>query len=147
MTDLAALESRLRRLEDLAEINQLFIDYGVHLDAGDFESYASLFATDGEVKLGPMGRAKGPAEIRALMERVLTGLVGTTYHVISSPVVELDGDRATSRVMWTVVERTADGHPRVSMVGRHLDELIRENDRWKFKSRRGQIDIPSAYSR
>ncbi|NDD97339.1 MAG: nuclear transport factor 2 family protein, partial [Actinobacteria bacterium] len=30
-----SLEPRLRRLEDLTEIHQLFVDYGAALDAGD----------------------------------------------------------------------------------------------------------------
>ena len=75
------LESRLRRVEDLLEIQQLFIDYGMHLDAGRFEDYAALFATDGEIRLGPMGRAKGRIEIRDTMTRALDGLVGKTFHV------------------------------------------------------------------
>ncbi len=147
MSDVAALEARLQRLEDLAEINQLFIDYGIHLDAGDFEAYASLFAADGQVKLGPMGRATGPADIRALMERVLAPTVGTTFHVISNPVVKLDGDTATSVVMWTVVSPQPDGQPHVSGIGKHHDELVRENGRWKIKSRRGTIDIPAVFTR
>jgi hypothetical protein len=144
------LAARLKRLEDISEINQLFIDYGRHLDDGNFAGYAALFATDGVVKLGPMGRATGPAEIEALMERVLTGKVGATYHVISSPVVELGGNTnesntATASVMWTVVERTADGSPSVSMIGKHHDQLVRENGRWRFRERRGTIDIPATY--
>jgi ketosteroid isomerase-like protein len=62
-----SIEARLQRLEDLQEITQLFIDYGEHLDAGDFAAYARLFAEDGEVLLGPMGRATGRSEIEALM--------------------------------------------------------------------------------
>jgi hypothetical protein len=50
---------RLRRLEDLEEIRQLFTDYGRHLDAGDVQAYAELFADDGEVLLGPIGRDPG----------------------------------------------------------------------------------------
>lgn len=139
------LETRLRRLEDLAEIHQLFVDYGSHLDAGDYAAYAALFAADGEVLLGPLGRARGPEAIQALMERVLDGVVGNTFHIISSPVVALSGDSATAAVMWTVVERSADGSPRLSMIGRHHDELVREQGRWRFRSRRGHIDIPSTY--
>ena len=137
------LEARLRRLEDLTAINQLFIDYGHHLDAGNFESYAALFAEDGEVQLGPMGRAKGRSEIQALMTKVLTGLVGTSFHVISNPMVNLDGDTATTDVMWTVVQRGDDGQPVLGMIGRHRDELVREDGQWRFKLRRGFVDIPS----
>ena len=142
MTD--ALEARLARLEDLMEIHQLFIDYGRYLDAGDFDAYASLFAADGEVLLGPMGRAQGPENIKALMTKTLAGSVGTSFHIVSSPAVTLDGDRATSVVMWTVVNRDVGGQATVSMIGRHVDELVREEGRWRFRRRKGFVDIPSA---
>jgi len=59
--------------------------------------------------------------------------------------VTLDGDRATSQVMWTVIHRGKDGQPRLTMVGRHHDELIREDGRWRFHKRRGTVDIPTTY--
>lgn len=142
-----SIESRLARLEDLAEIHQLFVDYGHHLDAGDLDAYADLFAADGEVLLGPMGKATGRAEIRALMAKALDGLVGTSFHIISSPRVVLDGDTATSEVMWTVVQTADDGTAKLNMIGRHRDTLVREDGRWRFRSRRGFIDIPSTFRR
>ncbi len=138
-------EARLRRVEDILEIHQLFIDYGMHLDAGRFDEYSQLFATDGEVLLGPMGKAKGREQIRETMTRALDGLVGKTFHVISSPMVQIDGDSATSEVMWTMIQRGDDGKPEVAMLGRHRDKLIREDGRWKILLRRGLIDVPSLY--
>jgi hypothetical protein len=143
--DPAPLEQRLQRVEDLLEIQRLFVDYGHHLDAGDFASYAALFAEDGEVMLGPIGTAHGRTEIEALMTRTLGGRVGGSFHVISNPIIELDGDRATSDVMWTVVTRGTDDAAALGMIGRHKDELVRENGRWKFLRRRGFVDIPRAY--
>src|SRR5262245_63586092 len=104
-----SIDARVQRLEDLLEIHQLFIDYGLALDAGDFDTYASLFAEDGEVMIGPMGRAKGRDEIRALMSGMLSGGIGSSYHIISSPQVQLDGDTATSQVMWSVENLADDG--------------------------------------
>ena len=144
MSDAGSIEQRLRRLEDLEEIRQLFVDYGQYLDAGDFEAYADLFAADGEVRLGPMGSAQGRDQIKALMEQALAGVIGTGDHLITSPRVQIDGDTATAEVMWTVIQRGPDGAPVVSMIGRHRDELVRENDRWRFRKRRGFVDIPSA---
>jgi uncharacterized protein (TIGR02246 family) len=141
------LTQRVQRLEDLMAIHQLFVDYGRYLDAGDIDAYASLFAEDGDVLLGPLGRAKGRAAIKGLMTRVLAGRAGSSYHIISSPQVVLDGDRATATVMWTVIARTADGSPALMMVGRHADELRREHDRWRFVRRRGYIDLPSTTAR
>lgn len=142
---MAAIEARVRRAEDILEIHQLFYDYGMHLDAGRLDEYSQLFARDGVAKLGPMGSATGPAEIKALMTKVLDGLVGKTFHVIGSPMVELDGDEATSEVMWTMIQRGDDNQPEVAMLGRHRDRLVREDGRWRFRERRGFIDIPSTY--
>jgi uncharacterized protein (TIGR02246 family) len=135
--------ARLQRLEDLQAIHQLFVDYGAFLDAGDLDGYASLFADDGELLLGPLGRATGPEAIKELMGRATATSVGSSYHVISSPQVRLDGDRATSVVMWTVVARAADGSPEVTMIGKHKDVLGRTDAGWRFLRREGHIDIPS----
>ena len=137
-------EARLRRLEDLEEIRQLFVDYGYLLDLGDYAAYAQLFAEDGELMLGPIGRAKGRQEIETMMARV--GGAGS-LHLITSPIVTLDGDRAVARVMWTVINRAEDGTPFVGMVGHHEDELVREAGRWRFRRRRGFVEIPSAVRR
>jgi uncharacterized protein (TIGR02246 family) len=138
------IEARLRRLEDIQAIQQLFIDYGHYLDSGDFDAYAALFAQEGEVQLGPMGKAKGRDAIKALMAKSLDGLVGSSFHIISSPMISLKGDSASSEVMWTVVQRGEDGQPVVPMIGRHRDELVRDEDgRWRFLLRRGFVDIPS----
>lgn len=139
----SSLEQRLRRLEDRDAIHQVFVDYGHALDFGDFEAFAGLFAEDGEVMLGPLGRARGRAAIRDLMEKVLKGGVGSSYHLIGNPIVRLDGDTATSEVTWAVVARGGDGQPRLTMLGRHVDRLVREEGSWRIAERRGVIDLPS----
>jgi uncharacterized protein (TIGR02246 family) len=142
-----ALARRLQRLEDLMAVHQLFIDYGRYLDAGNIDAYASLFAEDGEVLLGPLGRAKGRAAIKELMTKALEGKQGSSYHIISSPQVVLDGDQATANVMWTVIARTADGGVKLTMVGHHEDTLRRERDGWRFVHRKGYVDLPSTLTR
>lgn len=142
MTDIALLQ-RLQRLEDLQAIKQLFIDYGHHLDAGDFAAYAGLFARDGTVQLGPVGKAQGREAIQALLEKALRAQVGSTYHLISGPRISLEGDQASSEVMWTVLRRDPHGLPTVMATGRHRDNLVREDGQWRFKSRRGFVDLPA----
>ena len=139
------LPARIRRLEDLEAIRQVFVDYGHHLDRGDLEAYAELFAEDGEVLLGPMGRARGRAEIRELMGRATAASAGRSWHLVTNPIIELDGDRATAEVMWTVVVRGEDGQAVLGMLGRHRDVLVRRDGRWLFLRREGHIDVPSRY--
>ena len=139
------LEERLQRLEDILAIQQLFIDYGLALDAGDLDQYAQLFAKQGTVNLGPIGCATGRDEIRALMAQTLEGLVGSSFHIVSSPQINFHGETATSQVMWTVIHRDKNGQPQVTMIGKHHDELIREDGEWKIQTRKGTVDIPSKY--
>ena len=144
-SQLAAFEARLQRLEDLAEIQQLFVDYGRYLDRGDFAAYAHLFAVDGELDLGATGKATGRDAISATKETSMAPLAGSFVHVVSSPAVELHGDTATSEVMWTAVRLGSNGKPQVTMVGRHLDDLVREDGRWLIRRRRGVLDLPSEH--
>jgi len=141
------LQARVQRLEDMAQIHQLFVDYGVHLDARDFDAYSALFAEDAEVLLGPMGRAKGRDNIKAMMQEALAEPAGDSFHIVGSPMVDLRGDTASARVMWTVIRADGSGRPQVAMIGHHRDELVRRDGRWYFARRAGYVDIPSAMPR
>ena len=143
--DVDVLGARLRRLEDLEAIRDLFVEYGRALDAGELEAFAALFTEDGHLQLGPLGSASGRSAIVALMAKAIDGLVGSSFHIISSPTIRLDADTATSEVMWTVIHRQPDGSPRLTMTGRHRDELVRTVDGWRIARRRGFIDLPAAY--
>jgi hypothetical protein len=79
------------------------------------------------------------------MAQTLEGLVGSSFHIVSSPQIKVHGDIATSQVMWTVIHRDKNGQPQVTMIGKHHDELIRENGEWKIQTRKGTVDIPSKY--
>ena len=141
-----SLEERVRRLEDLEEIRQLFVDYGRYLDAGNVDAYAELFAEEGELLLGPIGRAQGAEEIRALMTRVLAGVTGNSYHLIANPTVVFDGlDDASSEVSWAVVARDAAGAPDLTMLGRHVVYLIYGVLLHALTHREGHIDLPSNF--
>lgn len=138
-----AVLARLRRLEDLEEIRRLYVDYGRHLDAGDAAAYAALFARDAKVRLGAVLRADGREEIEraAAVMMARTREAGRSVHVIGAPVVELHGDTATGECVWAAV--ADDGGGQRVLVGRHLDELVREDGRWRFLVRRGVIDVGS----
>lgn len=142
------LERTLQRLADLQAINQLFIDYGAHLDAGDLDAYAECFTHDARLLIGPLGSTTGRAEIKEVMRAATGRATGNSFHLITSPRIDLDGDAATTVVMWTVIVRGSDGRPELGMIGRHEDIVVRDTDgRWRFRQRKGFVDIPSAMPR
>jgi ketosteroid isomerase-like protein len=138
---------RLRRLEDLEQIRQLFVEYKTVLDKQDFAAYGALFAADGEFVAGPQ-RARGPAAIQALVEAMPGSLLGSgpgeDFHVVINPLIDLDPadpDRATAQVTWLYVVKGEDGGPALCKLGHYDDQLIREAGRWRFLCRDAPTDI------
>jgi hypothetical protein len=144
-------EARLRRLEDLEQIRQLFVEYKMVLDKQDFAAYGALFAADGEfIATPPQGlqRAKGPAAIQALVEAMPGSLLGAEpgadFHVVVNPLIELDAadpDRAQAQVTWLYVVKGEDEAPALCKLGHYDDQLIREAGRWRFLRREAPTDI------
>jgi ketosteroid isomerase-like protein len=143
--------ARLRRLEDLEQIRQLFIDYKHVLDGKDFSGYASLFAEDGEF-VAIAGGARGRAEIEAMVAAMpgtdlLAAKVGDDFHLVLNPQIQLDAndpDRARAQSTWAYVVKGDDGEPVLAKLGHYDDELVREAGSWRFLRREAPMDIPAA---
>ncbi len=132
MTDTA----RLQELEDREQIRQIFVDYAKYLDAGDHAGYASLFSDDG-VLLAQLGEAVGPAAIQEVLDKNLgpqvRGHLPEAIHVMNNLRTDIDGDTATTVVVWFYLTSDEDGVPTVLQSGRYNDDLVRENGKWKIK--------------
>ena len=82
--DFAKLEQRITRLEDLEAIKQLKARYcEICDDNHDAERITSIFTEDAVWEGRGIGKAKGHAEIRALLTDVMTGNDGDRRFVIS----------------------------------------------------------------
>jgi ketosteroid isomerase-like protein len=145
VSDIESVLARLQRLEDLAEIQRLFYDYRRHLDARDLHAYSRLFCEDGEWA-GRTGSAVGPDAIQAMLEANLSpnppAPGATSWHIVSNPLVDLDGDGATASTTWALIRRGEGDAPAVTLLGHYDDVLARERGRWRFKRRQAHIDIP-----
>ena len=149
-TSAESLASRLKRLEDIEEIRGVLISYGRYLDAHDLASYSQLFAESGEW-IGGFGSAKGPAGIRALMEKNLPVRPGpnpgSTYHLLTNFLIDVQGDSATAWSRWSFTVTGTDNKPSVLYGGHYDDTFVREKGRWKFLRRAAATDIPHSEKR
>lgn len=127
---------RLRELEDREQIRQIFVDYAKYLDSGDFAGYAGLFAHDGVLQ-AQLGEAVGPAAIEEVLDKNLGPQVRShlpeAIHVMNNQHIEIDGDTATTVVVWFYLTSDPDGVPTVLQSGRYRDDLVREDGSWKIK--------------
>jgi 3-phenylpropionate/cinnamic acid dioxygenase small subunit len=136
----ASLETRLQRIEDQKAIERLLLEYGRTLDNRDFAAYSQLFAANGEWK-GAQGSYKGPATIRAAMEKTFNDPAaladipkGRNFHVMSNFIIDIQGDRATAKSTF-IFYKMEGSKPEAAVAGRYEDVLIRENGVWRFLQR------------
>jgi ketosteroid isomerase-like protein len=130
--DLAALESRIRRLEDIEALRSLRNRYHACINDGRYGEIAELFTGDALVVLGYLARYEGRdaigAGFRGMGERERFFI----KQFIHSHEVQVDGDRATG-VSYLEARYGRYG---VSWLvsGRYDDVYVRQDGRWLFKS-------------
>ena len=140
------LDVRVQRLEDEKEIRDLLIRYGLTLDSRDYKGYAALFARDGEW-IGGFGAHRTPAGIEAMLEKYMgpatPGLRNKdNFHLLTNDLITVTGDKATAISKLIFYVKGPDGRPAPQFAGHYVDELVREDGRWKFARRVVQGDMP-----
>ena len=133
-------EARLQRFADKDEIQNVLLEYGRALDSRNFAAYSALFAQDGEW-VGGFGSVKGPANIKAFMEKNMgtNGNATHNYHLLSNFVITVNGDTATAWSRWAFVQPQDRGAV-IAQAGSYDDTFVRENGVWKFKKRTASND-------
>jgi ketosteroid isomerase-like protein len=137
--------------DDKLAIRELLERYMRYNDDGAVDRVIGVFAEDGIYQVSG-NVLRGHGEIREFLGRSgaftdgrpLWTEPGELYkqprsvHVMSNPIIEVDGDEATAESDFVVVNRGADGHAYISLVGRYRDRLRRQGDgRWLISKRTG----------
>lgn len=148
------LAKRVRLLEDKEAINAVLERFFEYQEAGPIESYANLFAKDGELILrqgatrgGPEGFLRGRAG-RGGRGGQTAGAAPARpaprmRHLLSNAHIEVNGDTATAVSRFTLLVATEDNSGvRVGGHGRYHDRLVRENGQWKILRRVIARDLP-----
>ena len=131
--DMAALEKRITRLEDIEAIKQLKARY-CHICDDDHnpETVKTVFAEDGIWESADFGTARGHAEISELFAN-FRKMFNFSQHNIMNPVIEVDGDRATGiwYIMgpWTYCEN--DDEKWLAL--RYDDDYVKIDGEWKYQ--------------
>ena len=140
------LATRVQKLEDEKEIKRVLVEYGEDLDRRDYHAYAALFAHDG-VWTGGFGSFTGPAAIEAMLQKNMgsyePGFINKdNFHLMTTMVVDVDGDTAKARSRYLFFTRSAEDKPVIALAGRYEDNLVREGGAWKIKARKTHGVIP-----
>ena len=56
-------------------------------------------------------------------------------HLVTNVAIALDGERATVRSNWMVMQNSSEG-PRIGSGGAYCDEMVKESGGWLFRYRK-----------
>ncbi|MFE3320193.1 nuclear transport factor 2 family protein [Nocardia sp. NPDC059195] len=132
---LAALESRLRLLEDEREIHRLVARYGPLVDDGAAEDVAAIWTDDGVYDVDGLymsGRADIAAMVRSSAHQGF--IAGGCAHFQGPVHATVDGDSATA-ASYSVMILRRDGSFVVQRATAHHWLFARTDDGWRVRRR------------
>jgi ketosteroid isomerase-like protein len=135
----AALEQRVRFLEDQVAIHRLINTWGPAVDTGNAESVAGLFSEDAVLE-SDLSSLTGPAAISAMVlsEGQQSLIRRGSAHIPAFPIVDVDGDEATAIGYSRVYQHTDDGYE-VWRVSANYWEFQRTGEGWRVSRRTNHV--------
>lgn len=132
---LAALEERVRLLEDQVELYRLISTYGPAVDTGSDQAAGALWDEDGAYEFDT-SRLDGPAGISAMVrgETHQSLIRNGCAHILAMPVVTVSGDRARATGYSRVYRHVGDGYEVWRVSANHW-EFRRTPAGWKVTRR------------
>jgi len=143
-----AIEARIQVLEDIESIKKLkasycsWADAGIVGDASQMDELVAHFTDDEPwADFGPFGMHKGKEAVGAFFKEVVASTLSYSAHMVSNPIIEVDGTQATGR--WYVdVPCTLRGAERpMWLQARYEEEYVKERGQWKWKSITTRFDF------
>lgn len=125
--------------EDRLDIQDLLARYAWAFDTGNVEDFVACFVDDAELcedTFDVPDRWTGAAAIRSMAEFFFSrpSFPGRQHH-ISQIRIEGAGDSAQVRSFCFVTDCKGEPPYLIRFAGHYLDEVVRRNGRWQFRSR------------
>ena len=127
-------------MNDEAAITNLLYRYAELIDAGDFAAaaqlfrYATLTSRDAQGDYYQSDHEQLLQRWRELIKGYPSGRP-ETKHLVTNPIVEVEGDAATARSYYTVLQQLGESPVNVLASGRYHDRFERVDGAWRFTHR------------
>lgn len=127
-------------LADKLAVTELLYRYAELVDAGDFTGVGALLGRGGFMGVGGADAIAGlfTATTRRFSEH---GNTPRTRHLVLNPIVEVDGDTATARSTFCVIQQTDTVALQPIVVGRYRDSFARDGTGWFFTDRHVDVEM------
>ena len=126
----------MSKVEDHLAIRELAARYNRTFDYGDPKGWVECFTEDGTFNIGSKELAAGSEALLAFAEKSIPSM--SVKHCTTDAIVEIDGDTATHDAYLILMD--CGEKVTANNSGRYLDEVVKQNGKWKFKKRVVEID-------
>ena len=136
----AELDAETQALLDKVAIADLLTRYYDGLGGNDPAAFNDFYTEDAVFDVNGIV-AEGKEEIEAIYAGLgdsgeAPATQGTFHMIISNPVIDVDGDSATAKVLWTgIMNADLRGPPTFVEQGREYDRLVKQDGRWLIEKR------------
>ncbi|MBS1677550.1 MAG: nuclear transport factor 2 family protein [Actinobacteria bacterium] len=138
-------------MSDHEAIRALTYEYTFRLDRGDFAGVAALLA-EADLRMAAAGMNAEPIRGATAVESFYAKQVVTydddprTRHLITNHVVDIapDGESATGRCYFTVLQATPSQPIQIVVCGRYADSFARTDKGWTFTEKVIEVDYLTA---
>lgn len=128
-----------QEISDRLELIDLMVRYSHAVDTRAWDDFDEIFTEDAVIDYTAFGGPRGSvSEIKAYLAETLAAFP-TFQHLVSNPMLDIDGDVATGRTMCfnpMGVARPDSGDPRMFFCGLwYLDQFVRTGAGWRIRER------------
>ena len=141
----------LGEISDRLEIQDVLARYCQMIDRGDWAGFRALFTDDAQLDFTAFGGPKGDVETVVSFTKAALAQAAASHHMVSTVVIDLDGDRATVRSAAHVPIALAlpEGGEHTFFSGLwYNDVFVRTAQGWRIATRRQErawsFNMPAA---
>ena len=145
--NMAELEQRITRIEDIEAIKQLKARYcDICDDDHNPDRITTLFVEDGIWESGDSGKAQGHEAIRKLFQTAQQH-VSFSQHMAMNPIIEIEGNRAKGTWYFFGPFTFRENNEAKWIAARYEDVYIKVNGEWKYQHLRAHVRIIASYEK
>lgn len=118
---------------DVHAIQRLKHEYCFAIDTGDYREWAEMFTEDGQFVRDNGETFEGHDELYGFASEGFDEAFDHSAHVVTNPVIDVDGDSATGNWYLLLFYETADGNPGWTQA-MYDDEYEKVDGEWKISA-------------
>ena len=128
-TRIQALEAKVGELHDREALRLLRCRYHEYVNEGKLAEIPDLFAENGTLDFGYLGKANGKAELKKFFDAI-PQVLQFVKQFIHNHVIQIHGNTATG-LSYLEAKSVSKGESYL-VAARYDDEYVKQNGQWKF---------------